>query len=169
MKAALQRLALRVWCAAPSCWWKSKPTKGNGLAAANDQPAKTLPRHATDFIAVPAGQVKSGEQLSFLPPLPFCPSWPTRGTLAALALERLMNGELLNHNDVIGVCGSWRLGAVIYDLRVLGWPIETISSHCPTVQSPDRLVALYRLDPKHTAAALALERLMNGELVEVPT
>lgn len=27
------------------------PTKGNGLDAANDQPAKTLSKHTADFIA----------------------------------------------------------------------------------------------------------------------
>lgn len=31
-----------------------------------------------------------GEQLSFLPPPPFCPTWPTRGTLADRALALLM-------------------------------------------------------------------------------
>ena len=150
MRAALLALALRLWCATPSRWWKPKPTKGNGLAAANDQPAETLPKHSPDFKAKTAG-----EQLSFLPPPPFCPSWPSSGTLAALALERLMDGEALNHSRFIGVCGSWRLGAVIFHLRSLGWPIETISVPSPTAQTPDRLVALYRLDPKHTAAALA--------------
>ena len=156
MKAALLALALRVWCSTPSSWWKKpKPTKGNGLAAANDQPAERITKHATDFIAVPAGEATAGEQLSFLPPLPFSPSWPSSGTLAALALESLMDGALLNHNDFIGACGSWRLGAVIFHLRSLGWPIETISSHCPTVQSPERMVARYKLDRKYTAAALA--------------
>ena len=147
MKAALQRLALRVWCSTPSSWWKPKPTK------ANDQPADTL-KNAANCGAAPADQAPAGEQLSLLPPPPFCPTWPARGTLAALALERLMDGALLNHNDFIGACGSWRLGAVIFHLRSLGWPIETISSHCPTVQSPERMVARYKLDRKYTAAAL---------------
>ena len=156
MKAALLALTLRVWCATPSRWWESaKRPKDNGLAAVNDQPAETLPKHGPDFKVTPAGQATAGEQLSFLPPPPFCPAWPSRGTLAALALERLMNGEALNHARFIGVCGSWRLGAVIFHLRSLGWPVETISVPSPTAQTPDRMVALYRLDPKHTAAALA--------------
>lgn len=149
MRAALLALALRVWCSTPSSWWKKPaPTK------AAVQPADTL----TDVAhcgAAPADQAPAGEQLSFLPPPPFCPTWPARGTLAALALERLMDGALLNHNDFIGACGSWRLGAVIFHLRSLGWPIETISTHCPTVQSPERMVARYKLDCKYTAAALA--------------
>jgi len=150
MKAALLALALRVWCSTPSSWWKqSAPTK------ANDQAADTLTKTAVNCGAAPAGQATAGEQLSLLPPPPFCPTWPARGTLAALALERLMDGALLNHNDFIGACGSWRLGAVIFHLRSLGWPIETISSHCPTVQSPERMVARYKLDRKYTAAALA--------------
>lgn len=149
MKAALLALALRVWCSTPSSWWKkSAPTK------AIVQPADTL-KNAVNCGAAPAGQATAGEQLSLLPPPPFCPSWPTSGTLAALALERLMNGETLNHSRFIGVCGSWRLGAVIFHLRSLGWPIETIRVPSPTAQTPDRLVALYKLDPKQTAAALA--------------
>ena len=149
MRAALLALALRVWCSTPSSWWKkSAPTK------ATVQPADTL-KNAVNCGAAPADQAPAGEQLSLLPPPPFCPTWPARGTLAALALERLMDGALLNHNDFIGVCGSWRLGAVIFHLRSLGWPIETISSHCPTVQSPERMVARYKLDRKYTAAALA--------------
>ena len=149
MKAALLALALRVWCSTPSSWWKkSAPTK------AAVQPTDTL-TDAAHCGAAPADQAPAGEQLSLLPPPPFCPTWPARGTLAALALERLMDGALLNHNDFIGACGSWRLGAVIFHLRSLGWPIETISSHCPTVQSPERMVARYKLDRKYTAAALA--------------
>lgn len=99
-----------------------------------------------------------GEQLSFLPPPPFCPTWPMRGTLADKALGMLMDGRLINHPDFENSTQSWRLGAVIFTLRTLGWPVETIEVPSPTEQTPDRVIALYCLDPKYTAQALA----MNG-------
>jgi hypothetical protein len=99
-----------------------------------------------------------GEQLSFLPPPPFCPTWPKRGTLADRALKTLMDGRLIDHSDFIESTQSWRLGAVIFTLRTLGWPVETLEIPSPTEHSPDRIIALYRLDGKYTAQALA----MNG-------
>lgn len=98
-----------------------------------------------------------GEQLSFLPPPPFCPSWPTKNTLPDVALGRFMNGEMLDHPDFESSTQSWRLGAVVFTLRTLGWPIETIEIPSPTEQCPDRVIALYRLDGKYTAQALALQ------------
>lgn len=97
----------------------------------------------------------SGEQLSFLPPPPFCPSWPTKNTLADVALRLLMDGKMIDHNDFIDQTRSWRLGAVIFTLRALGWPIETIEIPSPTEQSPDRVIALYHLPAKYVAEALA--------------
>ena len=97
----------------------------------------------------------AGEQLSFLPPAPFAPTWPQRGTLADRALGMLMDGRLIDHPDFQDVTQSWRLGAVIFTLRALGWPVETIEVPSPTEHSPDRVIALYRLDGKYTAQALA--------------
>ena len=104
----------------------------------------------------PAGA--AGEQLSFLPPAPFAPTWPQCGTLADRALGMLMDGRLIDHPEFENSTQSWRLGAVIFTLRTLGWPVETIEVPSPTEHSPDRIIALYRLDPKYTAQALA----MNG-------
>ena len=101
----------------------------------------------------------AGEQLSFLPPPPFCPAWPTRGTLADTALGLLMDGRMIDHPDFQDATASWRLGAVVFTLRTLGWPVETIEIPSPTAHSPDRVIALYRLDGKYTAQALA----MNGK------
>lgn len=99
-----------------------------------------------------------GEQLSFLPPPPFCPTWPTRGTLADKALGIFMDGQMLDHPDFENRTQSWRLGAVVFTLRALGWPVETIEVPSPTEQTPDRVIALYHLPSKYTAQALA----MNG-------
>ena len=103
----------------------------------------------------------AGEQLSFLPPPPFCPAWPKRGTLADTALGLLMDGRMIDHPDFQDVTASWRLGAVVFTLRALGWPVETIDIPAPTEQSPDRVIALYHLPGKYTAQALA----MNGRAV----
>ena len=123
----------------------------NGLDAANAEPVKTLSKRTHDFIA--SG---TAEQLSFLPPPPFCPIWPTKNTLADVALRLLMDGKMIDHTDFIDHTRSWRLGAVIFTLRTLGWPVETIEIPSPTDQCPDRVIALYRLDAKFTAQALAL-------------
>ena len=97
-----------------------------------------------------------GEQLSFLPPLPFNPTWPMRGTLADKALGMMMDGRMIDHPDFENTTQSWRLGAVIFSLRTLGWPIETIDVPSPTVDMPSRTIALYHLPAKFMATALAL-------------
>ena len=96
-----------------------------------------------------------GEQLSFLPPPPFSPTWPQKKTLADRALGLLMDGRHIDHPDFEQSTQSWRLGAVIFTLRTLGWPIETIDIPSPTEQNPDRVIALYYLPAKYTAQALA--------------
>ena len=98
----------------------------------------------------------SGEQLSFLPPPPFCPTWPKRGTLADRALGMLMDGRLIDHPDFENSTQSWRLGAVIFTLRALGWPVETIEVPSPTDDAPHRIIALYHLPARYVAQALAL-------------
>lgn len=98
----------------------------------------------------------TGEQLSFLPPQPFSPAWPTKNTLADVALGMFMDGRMIDHPDFENSTQSWRLGAVVFTLRTLGWPIETIEIPSPTEHSPDRVIALYKLDGKYTAQALAL-------------
>ncbi len=95
------------------------------------------------------------KQTTFLPEPPFCPQWPTKNTLADIALRALMDGKMIDHNDFIDQTRSWRLGAVIFTLRTLGWPIATIEVPSPTEQCPDRVIALYRLDAKFIAMALA--------------
>jgi len=95
------------------------------------------------------------EQLSFLPPPPFSPTWPTRNTLEDKALALLLAGRLIDHPEFEGDCGSWRLAAVVFNLRALGWPIDTIPTPAPTDKRPGRTVALYQLPSKYAAQALA--------------
>lgn len=105
-----------------------------------------------------AEMTATGEQLSFLEAPEFAPQWPTKGTLADKALGMFMDGQVFDHPDFESRTQSWRLGAVVFTLRALGWPIQTIEIPSPTPDCPDRLIALYRLDGKYTAQALA----MNG-------
>lgn len=96
------------------------------------------------------------EQLSFLPPPPFAPTWPKRGTLADKALGLFMDGEMLDHPDFESRTQSWRLSAVVFTLRALGWPVESIDIPSPTDDNPDRVISLYHLPGKYVAEALAL-------------
>lgn len=97
-----------------------------------------------------------GEQLSFLPPPQFCPTWPTKGTLADRALAMFMNGRMIDHPYFESSTQSWRLAAVVFQLRTLGWPIESIEITSPTEEAPDRAIALYHLPARFVAKALAL-------------
>ena len=97
-----------------------------------------------------------GEQLTFLDPPPFCPSWPKRNTLADRALKLFLDGKVFDHPDFIGACGSWRLAAVVFQLRALGWPVQTIEVPSPSEEHPGRTIALYKLPAKYAAEALAM-------------
>lgn len=97
-----------------------------------------------------------GEQLSFLPPPPFCPTWPEKNTLADRALKMLMDGKMIDHPDFESSTQSWRLAAVVFQLRTLGWPVETVEVPSPTPDAPDRVIALYHLPGRYVAEALAL-------------
>ncbi len=70
----------------------------------------------------------------------------------------LMDGRLIDHPDFEAETGSWRLSAAIFRLvRELGWPVESIEIPSPTDDCPGRVIALYRLDAKYTAQALAMQ------------
>ena len=111
---------------------------------------KKTPNRANDSGA-------SAEQLTFLEPPPFCPTWPKRGTLADRALGMFMDGQRMDHPDFEQRTQSWRLGAVVFHLRCLGWPIVTLEIPSPTGDCPDRVIALYHLPARYVAQALALQ------------
>jgi hypothetical protein len=96
-----------------------------------------------------------GEQLTLIDPPPFCPVWPTRNTLADRALKLFLDGRVFDHPDFLSGSGSWRLAAVVFQLRALGWPIDTIEVPSPSEEHPGRTIALYKLPAKYTAEALA--------------
>lgn len=93
------------------------------------------------------------EQISFLPPPPFAPTWPQPGTLAARALEIFLRGEGLTHPQFEAVSFSWRLSAVVAVLRELGWPIEAADIPAPTYENPHRSIARYHLPARFIPVA----------------
>lgn len=95
------------------------------------------------------------EQMSLLGPVPFWLMWPARGSLPDRALKMFLDGRVLDHPDFLEGCGSWRLAAVVFQLRALGWPIDTLEVPAPSNEHPGRTIALYKLPAKYAAQALA--------------
>jgi hypothetical protein len=88
------------------------------------------------------------KQISFLPEPAFNPTFPTPNTLPAKALSFMLNGKALNHPDFEQVTGSWRLAAVIFTLKELGWPVESYEIAAPTLETPARHISRYFLPQK---------------------
>lgn len=93
------------------------------------------------------------EQISFLPPPPFAPTWPQPGTLAATALEVFLRGEGMTHPQFEAISFSWRLSHVVSVLRELGWPIEAADIPAPTFENPHRCIARYHLPERYIEQA----------------
>lgn len=98
----------------------------------------------------------SGEQLSFLPPLPFCPSWPSPTTVAGHVLAEFLRGEFLDHTDLVEGCSSWRLAAYVDKLKKMGWPVVAFNKAAPSSGCTSRSIALYALPPEIIAQAQSL-------------
>ncbi len=96
------------------------------------------------------------EQLSFLPEPDFNPVWPRPNTLSARCLAMLLAGQAIDHLDFIERTGSWRLAAVIFELRALGWPVEAEEIPAPTADAPTRHICRY------TLAVEAIQKVMGG-------
>ncbi|NMM27215.1 MAG: hypothetical protein HHJ12_07970 [Glaciimonas sp.] len=91
-------------------------------------------------------QASSGfEQLSFLPSPDFNPIWPTPNTLPARCLSMMLAGQTFIHPEFEAIAGSWRLSAVIFTLKGLGWPVESLDIPAPTPEAPSRVISRYYL------------------------
>lgn len=93
-------------------------------------------------------------QLSFLPEPDFNPAWPSPNTLSARCLSMMLAGQTLDHLDFIERTGSWRLAAVVFELRSLGWPIEADEIPAPTIDAPTRHICSYHLKAEAIRAVL---------------
>lgn len=97
-------------------------------------------------------------QLSFLPALPLAPTWPT-APLMRRALDAMLAGKTLDHADFIRKTGSWRLAAVIRDLRRLGWPVQATDEATTAADGHRQDIARYSF----SADTLAELRQAIGE------
>lgn len=87
-----------------------------------------------------------GEQLTFLDPPPFCPTFPKASTLTGEALALLLSGRAITHPEFEDLTRSWRLSEPIRALRHdHGWPVTTIEIPAPTKERPNRVIAKYVL------------------------
>lgn len=94
-------------------------------------------------------QASSGvKQLSFLPELDFNPIYPTPNTLPARCLSMMLNGQTFTHPEFEQITGSWRLSAVIFTLKGLGWPVESYDLPAPSAECQSRSISRYFLPPK---------------------
>lgn len=91
-------------------------------------------------------QASSGfEQLSFLPEPDFNPIYPTPNTLPARCLSMMLNGQSFTHPEFEAITGSWRLSAVIFTLKGLGWPVESHDLPAPSPECQTRTISRYFL------------------------
>jgi len=86
------------------------------------------------------------EQISFLPEPEFNPIWPTPNTLAATCLSLMLTGRTLIHPEFEEITRSWRLAAVVFKLKELGWPIESYEIPAPAIDAPNRYICRYYLN-----------------------
>jgi hypothetical protein len=100
-------------------------------------------------------QAESGfEQISFLPEPEFNPVFPTPNTLPARCLSMMLNGQTFTHPEFEQVAGSWRLSAIVFVLKGLGWPIESLELPAPSPECPSRYISRYYLSPGVIQAVL---------------
>ncbi len=100
-------------------------------------------------------QTSSGfKQTSFLPEPDFNPIFPTPHTLPARCLSMMLNAQKLTHPEFQEVTESWRLSAVIFTLKKLGWPVQSYALSAPSAKCPTRTISRYFLTPETIQAVL---------------
>lgn len=94
------------------------------------------------------------EQLSFLPPEPFCPLLPPHGSAAEQALYDLMERDL-TQLDWLREGKGWRLAAAVKELDYLGWEPKSILVICNGWGKP---IARYSLSANAKRAFFAMNQ-----------
>lgn len=98
------------------------------------------------------------EQLSFLPPVPFCPLLPPQSSAAEQALHDLMERDLTTP-DWIAERKGWRLAAAVKELGYLGWEPISILVLCNGWGKP---IARYSLPAKAKQAFYSMREVANA-------
>lgn len=99
--------------------------------------------------------MSAAEQLPLFALPVAAPTWPTRGTLAEKALIELLDGRKLDHPTFEAETGSWRLAALVFQLRALGWPVQTLERFAPSIECPSRVIGVYHLSARALAELVA--------------
>lgn len=94
------------------------------------------------------------EQLSFLPPVPFCPLLPPHGSTAEQALYDLLKRDV-TQLDWIAERKSWRLAAAVKELDYLGWEPNSVLILCKGWDNP---IARYSLPTKAKQAFYSMRQ-----------
>ncbi len=94
-------------------------------------------------------QASSGlKQIALLPEPDFNPIYPTPNTLPARCLDLMLDGQTFTHPEFEQLTGSWRLSAVIFTLKELGWPVESFDLSAPSPECSTRTISRYFLPPE---------------------
>ena len=94
-------------------------------------------------------QASSGfEQMSFLPEPDFNPIYPSPNTLEARCLRPMLQAQSFTHPEFEALTGSWRLSAVVFNLKELGWPVDSVELSAPTPECASRAISRYYLPAK---------------------
>lgn len=75
----------------------------------------------------------------------FNPIYPALDTLPARCLAMMLDGQAITHPEFNAATGSWRLSVVIYTLKGLGWPVESVDISVPSAECPHRFIISYSL------------------------
>lgn len=108
---------------------------------------------------------KSPEQLTLFGPPPLSATVPPPHTLPGRLLSALLASGAVSHPEWESQSSSWRAAAAVRELRVHGWPIETLRIPSPTPEHPRRRIARYRLAPAQAEACRELVRAYRRDVV----
>ena len=91
-------------------------------------------------------EANRAEQQELFETYTFSPRLPSPSSKAGLALRILITGKSLTQPEYLRIDGSWRLSAIIFDLKnEYGWPIESLDIPAPCKENPNRYISKYKI------------------------
>ena len=82
------------------------------------------------------------------------PTYPPADTRLRQFLDAMLDGRMHEHPHYIQAVGHFNLAAMADDLRDFGWQVRMVELHAPTVEAPQRMVALYYIGQHNLDAAM---------------